>query len=334
MKHLLGIGNHRRKPGGKLGVCTLCGIVISGAFYLLFLLNQPEVSEPAGEQITVKGAGEDPAGQHPAGEGVTHAAGCDCGQPHHGGKSEAKKYPARTFAIPVASGAASVKASKPGARLELNFGDELKLQARVTGKKDFPGQRQSTSMKLIGRDGHVYWLEDADGSVMGNVILKEDGKNQVFKFNGSEGDWTIQQIAFQEYICASGETDQSVGIPTSDAPFTPAGTSAIVPLLNSLPGAEAVVYIDFDGEVVTGTRWNSFADIDTITALESGHTEAEIRQIWAEVAEDMRPFEINVTTDRAVFDAARQNKKMMCIVTPTDDAVPGTGGVAWLNSLF
>ena len=45
----------------------------------------------------------------------------------------------------------------------------------------------------------------------------------------------------------------------------------------------------------------------------------------------MRPFKINVTTDRAVFDAAAQNKKMMCIVTPTTDAFPGQVGLPILT---
>ena len=42
-----------------------------------------------------------------------------------------------------------------------------------------------------------------------------------------------------------------------------AGQAGIIPLLNSLPGADAVVYIDFDGEVVSGTRW---ANGETINA--------------------------------------------------------------------
>ncbi len=48
----------------------------------------------------------------------------------------------------------------------------------------------------------------------------------------------------------------------------------------------------------------------------------------------MRPFKINVTTDRAVFDAAAQNKKMMCIVTPTRRCCARAGGVAYFNSFY
>ena len=29
-------------------------------------------------------------------------------------------------------------------------------------------------MQLLGREGSVYWLKKADGSIMGNIILKEE----------------------------------------------------------------------------------------------------------------------------------------------------------------
>lgn len=270
-------------------------------------------------------------------DGSSPCVACSaCGQNHAGdGRSASKQspfsHPVRRIDSDPAGQARPVRESKPGSELNLDFGADLNLKVKVGVKKDFPGQRQSTSMQLVGREGEVYWLEDAEGNVMGNVILKEDGKNLVYRFKGQEGNWSIQQIAFQEYVCASGDTDQSVGMPASDDTFTPAGQAAIIPLLNSLPGADAVVYIDFDGEVVSGTRWVSGG---TINAEPAGYTESEIRQVWEEVAEDMRPFQINVTTDRAVFDAASQNKKMMCIVTPTNDAAPGAGGVAYLNSFY
>ena len=90
----------------------------------------------------------------------------------------------------------------------------------------------------------------------------------------------------------------------------------------------AVVYIDFDGRRCRGTRW---VNGGTINAQPSGLSENRIREVWEEVAEDMRPFKINVTTDRAVFDAAAQNKKMMCIVTPTNVMLARVGGVAYLT---
>ena len=186
-------------------------------------------------------------------------------------------------------------------------------------------------MQLLGREGSVYWLKKADGSIMGNIILKESGKNIIYEYSGQEGDLTVRQISQRQYVCSSGETDADIGVPQDSGNPNSTGQAEIIPLLNSLPGAEAVVYIDFDGEEVSGTRW---VNGGTINAEPSGLDEQNIRQFWELVSEDMRPFKINVTTDRAVFDAAPQNKKMMCIVTPTRDAAPGAGGVAYFNSFY
>ena len=99
--------------------------------------------------------------------------------------------------------------------------------------------------------------------------------------------------------------------------------------LQSRPSATAVVYLDFDGEVVSGTNWSNG---NTINAEPSGLSDQEILTTWEIMAEDFSPFDINVVTDRSVFEATPRNRRMMCIFTPTDDAQPGSGGVAFLNS--
>ena len=241
------------------------------------------------------------------------------------------QFPARKLAEPLLAGSQSISESQRGDLLELDFGGELQLSTRVLVKTTFAGKEKSVSMELLGRQGSVYWLEKADGSIMGNIILKEKDKNIIYQYSGSEGGLVIQQISQRQYVCSSGETDADIGVPQDSGKPNSTGQAEIIPLLNSLPGAEAVVYIDFDGEVVSGTRW---VNGGTINAEPSGLDEQNIRQFWELVSEDMRPFKINVTTDRAVFDAAAQNKKMMCIVTPTRDAAPSAGGVAYFNSFY
>ena len=308
----------KNNPYIKLACVALGILVVSALIYKMSPSSEQAVTEPL-ERDTAA---------------CTHGVGCTHNHQGLGDantKNPAAQYPAVRLQHPLVSASQSIYQSKPGDRLKLNFGDELVLDARVKVNKTFPGRQQSVSMQLIGRNGSVYWLKKADGSIMGNIILKEDGKNIVYEYSGQEGDWLVRQISQQQFVCSSGETDQDIGLPVSDAPFVPAGQAGIIPLLNSLPGADAVVYIDFDGEVVSGTRW---ANGETINAEPAGFDEDRIRQVWEEVSEDMRPFKINVTTDRAVFDAAAQNKKMMCIVTPTTDAFPGSGGVAYFNSFY
>jgi hypothetical protein len=96
--------------------------------------------------------------------------------------------------------------------------------------------------------------------------------------------------------------------------------------LQSLPGAGAVVYLDFDGEERNFEVWGH------VNAAPSGATNPQIFDVWQGICEDFQPFRINITTIRSVFDAALPNQRMQVIVTPTDTVAPGAGGVAIIGS--
>lgn len=108
-----------------------------------------------------------------------------------------------------------------------------------------------------------------------------------------------------------------------------------VPLFNSNPGATAVIFLDMDGQTVTGTRWNNGATIVAGTMV-GVITEQEMMEICVRTAEDFSPFQINVTTDERVFNAAPVTARVRCIVTPYVDAFDPwafeAGGIAYLNS--
>lgn len=110
--------------------------------------------------------------------------------------------------------------------------------------------------------------------------------------------------------------------------------NAQIPLLNSNPNAiHKVIYLDFDGETVIGTAWNSSVNVPTITALPSTLSSAVIRNIWQRMSEDYRPFDVNVTTDVAKFNAASPILRMRVVFTPSSAWYPANvGGVAFLNS--
>ena len=88
-----------------------------------------------------------------------------------------------------------------------------------------------------------------------------------------------------------------------EARLVPAGEFS----LHSLPGATKVIYLDFDGHITTNSvRWNTTNgpvittpkyDLDgnrnTFSTLELSN----IREIWERVAEDYRPFNVDVTTE-------------------------------------
>jgi hypothetical protein len=99
--------------------------------------------------------------------------------------------------------------------------------------------------------------------------------------------------------------------------------------LSSYPSAAATIYLDFDGEVVSTPVWNGG---NTINCAAPSLTDAQVTEIFNRVSEDYRPFNINITTDINVFNAAPFEKRMRVIVTPTSSWFPSVGGVSFLGS--
>lgn len=99
----------------------------------------------------------------------------------------------------------------------------------------------------------------------------------------------------------------------------------IIPL-QSLPGATGVIYLDFDGENGPFPGWGEF------DAAPANATNTQIFEVWRRVCEDFQGFNLNITTDRKVFDNTPPGRRQQVIITPTKNAAPTAGGVAFLNS--
>ncbi|MBQ4821966.1 PKD domain-containing protein [Aquimarina sp. MMG016] len=175
---------------------------------------------------------------------------------------------------------------------------------------------------LIGNNtSSTFNITKQDGILEGHIILFDQKKAYKY-YSGDNDDVYIEEVDINKVLCIDFEQvaskEKDIG-----------KVSAKAPDLQSLPGAEATVYLDFDGEVVENTRWAGGSRID---AVPSGYSDDKILAIWRIMAEDFRPFNINITTNRAIYEAAPQNRRMMCIFTSTTTAAPGSGGVAYLNS--
>jgi len=107
-------------------------------------------------------------------------------------------------------------------------------------------------------------------------------------------------------------------------------TKSQVTDLNSYPGASNVIFLDFNGHVVTGTMWNTNG---AFTCNSSGLSDAAITEVFNRVAEDYRPFNINVTTNETKYNSAPFNKRMRVVITTSNEWYGyGAGGVAYINS--
>lgn len=104
---------------------------------------------------------------------------------------------------------------------------------------------------------------------------------------------------------------------------------AQVPVLNSYPSASATIFLDFDGHKVEGTSWNFFGAINCASANMNA---TKITEVFNRVAEDFRPFNVNVTTDSTRFLAAPINQRIRVILTTSYEWYGVAGGVAFIGS--
>ena len=143
--------------------------------------------------------------------------------------------------------------------------------------------------------------------------------------------------------------------PTPDAGETPAAAAPLSETfeLHSNPGASRTILLDFDGAEVTGTGWNALP----LNVTPGSHPawdpagdgpsfsdgeRAKVQQVWAMVAEDYAPFDVDVTTqDPGTAGLVRSSSSdtvygTRVLVTPSDDPFAkicslGCGGVAYIS---
>ncbi len=145
--------------------------------------------------------------------------------------------------------------------------------------------------------------------------------------------------------------------PSADSPRTTATAPLAAPLsetfaLHSNPDANLTLLLDFDGAQVSGTGWNASGIASAFHAGwdpagdGTGFSEAErakIQQVWAMVAEDYAPFDVDVTTEDVPGRVLRSSSAdseygTRVLVSDSDNAWAaicgrGCGGVAY-NSVF
>jgi PKD repeat protein len=116
-------------------------------------------------------------------------------------------------------------------------------------------------------------------------------------------------------------------------------------LLESLPGANHTIYLDFDGHTTSGTSWAGGGtivsppyDLDGNPSTWSQSELDRIQRVWQIVAEDFSPFAVNVTTkDPGTAALSRSGGGdttwgSRVVITGDDWDNCGCGGFAYLGS--
>ena len=118
-------------------------------------------------------------------------------------------------------------------------------------------------------------------------------------------------------------------------------------LLNSNPSADMTIYLDFNGNVTTGTGWQSGAtftspayDRDGDPTTFNADEREQIQRSWQRVVEDFSPFNVNITTQEPDIERLRNTGGgdtqwgVRMVISGGDGAWTGgsPGGIAFLNS--
>ena len=195
-----------------------------------------------------------------------------------------------------------------------------RLRARIQG---LPGPARERALARL-RSFHFTEADllSLDTDAEGGVFYVDD-------FHHEPGDDEIDSAPAEPIIAAAS-------VPVS--PFPPGL------VFHSRPEAPNILYLNFAGEDVVGSAWNSSLGRASIPAVPfstdgdySTFSDAEqsaIKRIWQRVAEDYAPFNIDVTTERPATFGTRVAH---ALITRNTDANGNpnpsstAGGVAYVN---
>ncbi|SEW25622.1 Por secretion system C-terminal sorting domain-containing protein [Chitinophaga sp. YR573] len=221
--------------------------------------------------------------------------------------------------------------AKAGANNRLASAAELRVDAGtiLTGKvntrrTDGKGE-ELVAGEIENVPGSSFVLEIKNGVLTGNIVLRKTKKAYKY-YTDNTGTAYVKEISVDSVLCIDYTP---APLETARTASTAAVVAQAVTDLQSYPGGNGVVLLDFDGQYVTSAYWNNG---NPINAAASTLTDAQKQEVWELVSEDYRPFLLNITTSEAVYNTYPANRRMRCIFTPTNTAAPGSGGVAYIGS--
>lgn len=151
------------------------------------------------------------------------------------------------------------------------------------------------------------------------------------------------KVSDNGFVLAIDDARESAPLSTLRLPAAPVGAAVPGdPSTGSRPGAPVTLYLDFDGETLENTEWNfdsGIASLDFAPAAVA--TSAFQADVWAAVAEDYAPFNVNVTTSRPsddkLYKTSSDDNEYGVHVIITDsftDVLPAaadSSGLAWIG---
>lgn len=335
----------------------LCGLLLFAASVFAILTggrkNQEEqdttANDPAGhfaaeDRLEIKGSPPPVETRVKQGEkradvaslkDIKHISSCGCASCTVGVNKAADQASVRSQGVSMDAKFLS-QVMKPGDGSAVSF--ELPGGKKAEGKVEYSraenGKVVMAQGKLTAPEAGFFFFQKQSmdgkaGSMVG--VVRFDNSDLAYSVVAGAGDEPVlveqsaDSVICRNYAAAAPAENAVVLEGPEDYPEDtniPAYQNG-VPRYESMPGATAVLYLDFDGQSGQIEGWN------VVDALPSGLSAAQIRATWEHVAEDFAPFNMNVTTDKAVYDSAPENSRQRCLISPSS---PVESGVAYIGS--
>ncbi len=234
-------------------------------------------------------------------------------------------FPKITLITILFSLTTAVLAQQPSARREFRPGTVRQIA-------DLPAGRLRTQIERLpgpARDRAVAWLGSFHFTDLDLETLQVDSAGGIYYAD--------------PHILEGAGTPEQLEPPVAEAAI-PSSPFPATLVFHSRPGAPNVLFLNFSGEDVSGTAWNTSLSRSVIRALPfstdadfstfSDGEQLAIKRIWQRVVEDYAPFNIDVTTERP---ATFGNRTANALITRNIDAddLPNpsssSGGVAYVG---
>ncbi len=213
-----------------------------------------------------------------------------------------------------------------------NNPNQLNISGEILKTTVITQNNATVSGTIKGYEGSQFAINTNTSNEVSGFILLSKENNIAYKYiTNQNNDVELKKVSVNDILCVdyvSSQNNTSKNYKQKVNQSSVLGGGA-VPIFNSLSSSDKILFLDFDGyELPSGSGWNSGA---AMSASPSGYSDNEIFQTWSIIAEDYSAFNVNVTTDSALYDNAPLNKKIRMVFTNTSAWYPNAGGVAYVD---
>ena len=200
--------------------------------------------------------------------------------------------------------------------------------------------------KIVSLDNHAGSVElDLVDNAVTRMLLHDVAQAKIYVAHiDSGGDGQLRVQDNNDHYCVKYPETAILAPMAHRSPQAAAAIPDVASLQNlqSRPGSANVLFIDYWGGSLTNSVWNAnhtsnapinytAYDTDGNPGSFSSSERYSMWLAWREAVEDFAPFNINLTTSRAVYNAAAVSSRSQIIVTTTSSWYGNAGGVAYLN---